>query len=230
MALGFAIVGCGLIARFHARALAEVPGTRLVALVSRNLANAQALAAEGYLGMFARTFLLRTLALRFSNVYGPFQDGSGEAGVVAITCERLLSGRAPEIRGDGRQTRDFVFVEDVADANIRALRSRATGAINIGTGVATSIRTVVDELVAAAAYSGPIEYVEGQPGEVRDTALETSRAAKLLEWRAPTPLRHGLRQTLTSFRERARPGTGPAIAGQAGVATTPGRGSPAGSG
>ena len=86
------------------------------------------LAGEGYLGMFARTFGLRTLALRYSNVYGPFQDGSGEAGVVAITCERLLSGRRPEIRGDGLQTRDFVFVEDVADANLRALRSRAVGA------------------------------------------------------------------------------------------------------
>jgi UDP-glucose 4-epimerase len=188
------------------------------------------LAAEGYLGMFARTFGLRTLALRYSNVYGPLQDGTGEAGVVAITCERMLTGRAPEIRGDGRQTRDFVFVQDVADANLRALRSPATGAINIGTGLASSIRTVVDELVAAAAYSGSIDFVEGRPGEVRDTALDTSRARKLLEWSAPTQLRDGLRQTFTSFRERARPATVPASAGQAGVATTPGRGSPAGSG
>ena len=163
------------------------------------------LAAEGYLGMFSRTFGLRTLALRYSNVYGPFQDGTGEAGVVAITCERLLSGRAPEIRGDGHQTRDFVYVADVADANLRALRSRVTGAMNIGTGVASSVRTVVDELVAAAAYRGPVDLVEGRPGEVRDTALDTRRAQKLLAWRAPTPLRDGLRQTFMSFRERARP-------------------------
>src|SRR5204863_8707830 len=107
------------------------------------------LAAESYLGMFSRTFGLRALALRYSNVYGPFQDGTGEAGVVAITCERLLSGRAPEIRGDGRQTRDFVLVADGADANLRALRSRVTGAVTTGTGVASSVRTVVDELVAA---------------------------------------------------------------------------------
>ena len=188
------------------------------------------LAAEGYLGMFARTFGVRTLALRYSNVYGPFQDGSGEAGVVAITCERLLSGRRPEIRGDGLQTRDFVFVADVADANLRALRSSAVGAMNIGTGVASSVRSVVEELVAAAGYVGPIDFVEGRPGEVRDTALDTRRAEKLLEWRAPTRLRDGLRQTFTSFQERARRGTVRATAIADGAEATPGRGSHEGSG
>ncbi len=188
------------------------------------------LAAEGYLGMFARSFGLRTLALRYSNVYGPFQDGSGEAGVVAITCERLLSDRRPEIRGDGLQTRDFVFVADVADANLRALRSTAVGAMNIGTGVASSVRSVVEELVAAAGQVGPIDFVEGRPGEVRDTALDTRRAEKLLEWRAPTRLREGLRQTFTSFRERARRVTAPATAAPAGAEATSGRVLPAGSG
>jgi UDP-glucose 4-epimerase len=188
------------------------------------------LAAEGYLEMFARTFGLGTLALRYSNVYGPFQDGSGEAGVVAITCERLLSGRRPEIRGDGLQTRDFVFVADVADANLRALRSSAVGAINIGTGVASSVRSVVDELMAAAGYVGPIDFVQGRPGEVRDTALDTRRAARVLEWRAPTQLREGLRQTFTSFQERARRATVHASATTDGAEATPGRGSREGSG
>ena len=188
------------------------------------------LAAEGYLAMFARTFGLRTLALRYSNVYGPFQDGTGEAGVVAITCERLLSGRAPEIRGDGLQTRDFVFVADVADANLRALRSPVTGAMNIATGVASSVHSVVDELAAAAAYRGPIDFVEGRPGEVRDTALDTRRAEKSLGWRAATQLRDGLRQTLTGFRERARRAPEHATAAPAGAEATQGRGSPAGSG
>ena len=188
------------------------------------------LAAEGYLGMFARTFGLRTLALRYSNVYGPFQDGAGEAGVVAITCQRLLAGNAPEIRGDGGQTRDFVFVADVADANLRALRSTAVGAMNIGTGVASSVRSVVDELVAAAGHGGAIDFVEGRPGEVRDTALDTRRAEKLLEWRAPTRLREGLRQTFTSFQERARRGTVPATAATGGPEATPDRGPREGSG
>jgi len=188
------------------------------------------LAAEGYLGMFSRTFGLRTLALRYSNVYGPFQDGTGEAGVVAITCDRLLSGRPPEIRGDGRQTRDFVFVADVAEANLRALQSPATGAVNIGTGIASSIRSVVAALVAAAGYAGPIDFVDGRPGEVRDTALDTSRAAKWLEWSATTRLNDGLRQTLMSFRERARRATAHATAAPAGAGATPGRGWPAESG
>jgi len=187
------------------------------------------LAAEGYLGMFARTFGLRALALRYSNVYGPFQDGTGEAGVVAITCERLLSGRPPEIRGDGHQTRDFVFVADVAEANLRALASSVTGAINIGTGIATSVRTVVSELSAAADYSGPIEIVEGRPGEVRDTALDTRRARKLLGWGPSTSLRDGLRQTFTSFRERGRLATARATSTPAGAAARPGRGPRAGS-
>jgi len=188
------------------------------------------LAAEGYLGTFTRTFGLRTVALRYSNVYGPWQDGTGEAGVVAITCQRLLSGRNPQIRGDGRQTRDFVFVADVADANLRALRSRVTGPINIGTGVSTSIRRVVDELMTAAAYQGPIDFVEGMPGEVRDTALDTRRAATSLGWTASTSLRDGLRQTLTSFRERVPQPTVHATSAPAGAEATPGRGSPGGSG
>src|SRR5438034_5924058 len=187
------------------------------------------LAAEGYLGMFDRTFGLSTLALRYSNVYGPYQDGTGEAGVVAITCDRLLSGRPPEIRGDGQQTRDFVFVGDVAEANWRALQSLAGGAINIGTGVATSVRTVVEELARLAAYRSVISVVEGRPGEVRDTSLETAGAARLLNWSARTSLRGGLAQTFRSFQERAARGSAPATGGPAAAEARQGRGSRAGS-
>jgi UDP-glucose 4-epimerase len=188
------------------------------------------LGAEGYLGMFARTFGLSTLALRYSNVYGPFQDGTGEAGVVAITCERLLSDRPPEIRGDGEQTRDFVFVADVAQANLGALQRPAEGVINIGTGTATSVRTVIDTLIGIAGYPGPATMVDGRPGEVRDTALDTARAARLLGWRAHTPLPDGLRQTFTSFRQRAGGSPAPAIGARAAGEAIPGPGSPAKSG
>lgn len=160
------------------------------------------LAAEGYLGTFRRTFGLSTLALRYSNVYGPLQDGTGEAGLVAITCQRLLSGLPPEIRGDGEQTRDFVYAGDVARANLLALRRRVEGVMNIGTGVATSVRAVVERLVELAGYRGAISRVDGRPGEVRHTALNAQRAERLLGWTAETPLRDGLRQTLTSFRQR----------------------------
>ena len=185
------------------------------------------LAAEGYLGMFERTFGLSTLALRYSNVYGPLQDGSGEAGVVAITCERLLSGRPPEIRGDGQQTRDFVFVEDVAEANLRAILMDAGGAINIGTGIASSVRTVVEELINQAGYAGTSSLVDGRPGEVRDTALDVVRAAKRLGWVARTPLRDGLSQTFESFRRRAGQPRPASIPAGAGAVAGPGRGLPA---
>ena len=173
------------------------------------------LAGEAYLGMFSRTFGLRTLALRYSNVYGPFQDGTGEAGVVAITCERLLAGRPPEIRGDGLQTRDFVFVEDVAAANIRALAGSVQGSLNIGTGQATSIRAVVESLAEVAGYRGAVDYVEGRAGEVRATALDARRAGQQLHWTATVGLDEGLRRTFVSFQERLparreRATTGPA--------------------
>jgi len=160
------------------------------------------LAGENYLGMFSRTFGLRTLALRYSNVYGPFQDGTGEAGVVAITCERLVGGRPPEIRGDGQQTRDFVFVEDVAEANVRALAGSALGVLNIGTGQATTVRAVIDRLAEVAGYRGPIDFVEGRPGEVRATALDARRAEQSLHWSPRTALDEGLRRTFLSFQER----------------------------
>ncbi len=173
------------------------------------------LAGEGYLGMFSRTFGIRTLALRYSNVYGPFQDGTGEAGVVAITCERLLATKPPEIRGDGEQTRDFVYVQDVADANMRALAGGLQGACNIGTGEATSVRTVIDRLAEVAGYRGPVDFVEGRPGEVRATSLDAARAGRWLQWRPTIPLDEGLRRTFLSFQERLPAGRAHATSGRA---------------
>jgi UDP-glucose 4-epimerase len=184
------------------------------------------LAAEGYLAMFGRTFTLSTLALRYANVYGPHQDGTGEAGVVAITCERLLSGRPPEIRGDGDQTRDFVFVGDVVEANLRSLLSRAEGPVNIGTGIATSVRTIIDELAAFAPDHRPITFSDERPGEVRHARLAIGRAARLLDWSPRTGLRDGLRQTFVSFQQRTRPSRAPATAAPGGAATRGGPGSP----
>ena len=184
------------------------------------------LAGEGYVGMFSRTFGIHAAALRYSNVYGPLQDGTGEAGVVAITCERLLSGQPPEIRGDGNQTRDFIYVGDVVEANLRALLTDVTGPLNIGTGIATSVRSVVEELTATARFAGVLSFVAGRSGEVRDTALAIDRARQLLDWSPRMPLREGLRQTFKSFQERAgraRPSTDELAA----AATRSGPGSPA---
>src|SRR5438067_4127339 len=102
---------------------------------------------EVYLAALGRRHGVSTLALRYGNVYGPRQDGTGEAGVIAITCTRLLTGQPPRIFGDGMQTRDFVYVGDVARANVLALQSRRSGELNVGTGRETSVADVVRIIV-----------------------------------------------------------------------------------
>lgn len=159
------------------------------------------LACEGYLGMFSRTFQIHVVALRYGNVYGPLQDGSGEAGVVAITSERLRQGLAPQITGDGGQTRDFTFVADVAAANLAALTTSFQGPINVGTGRPSSVSEVVATLTATSGFPGPAAHIAGRPGEVRANYLSPVRAAKHLAWQAQVGLADGLAATYRSFAE-----------------------------
>jgi UDP-glucose 4-epimerase len=160
------------------------------------------LACEGYLGMFERSHGLRPLVLRYGNVYGPLQDGTGEAGLVAITCTRLLQGQRPVVRGDGGQTRDFVFVEDVAEANLRALRSDSTGVVNVGSGRGTSVREVVSALISASGQAVQPESAPLPEGEVRDSRLDVSLARTLLGWNPVIELDAGLARTYESFEAR----------------------------
>lgn len=162
------------------------------------------LACEGYLGMFGRSHGLRPLVLRYGNVYGPLQDGTGEAGLVAITCTKLLAGEPPVIRGDGEQTRDFVYVGDVVDANRRALASEHTGILNIATGVPTSVRRIVEDLIAASGKPAGAQFAELPPGEMRESYLDVREAERLLGWRPRTDLRSGLDRTYQSFASAAR--------------------------
>ena len=160
-------------------------------------------AAEQYLGYFARACAFSTLALRYGNVYGPGQDGTGEAGVVAITCVRLVNGDAPIVRGTGEQTRDFVYVGDVVGANVAAVQGAATGAVNIGTGRETSVNRVVTAVCGAAGFEGAPEHVDIPPGEVSRSCLDVGRAASLLGWSAQVELEQGLSETYAHFT-RAR--------------------------
>jgi UDP-glucose 4-epimerase len=162
------------------------------------------LACEGYLGMFGRSHGLRPLVLRYGNVYGPLQDGTGEAGLVAITCTKLLAGEGPVIRGDGEQTRDFVYVGDVVDANLRALPSEETGILNVATGTGTSVRQVVDELIAASGKRVAPESAPLPPGEMRRSCLDVREALRLLGWTPRTDLRSGLDRTYRSFESATR--------------------------
>jgi UDP-glucose 4-epimerase len=160
-------------------------------------------AGELYLSYYHQAFGLPYIALRYANVYGPRQSAMGEAGVVAIFLSLLLAGKTPVINGDGRQTRDYVYVGDVVAANMAALQSSFVGPINIGTGVETDVVTIFQHLRDAVGSS--IEARHGPPkvGEQRRSCLETSRAAQVLGWRHQMTLKEGLRQTAVRHRQIA---------------------------
>jgi UDP-glucose 4-epimerase len=155
------------------------------------------LAGEGYCALYARLHDLSTIALRYANVYGPRQDPLGEGGVIAIFCGCLADGRTPTIYGDGEQTRDFVFVGDVVEANLAAAASSLTGSFNVGTGVETSVLELVATLdgLGAGAPLAP-RHADARAGEVRRSCLDAARLRTALGWEARTPLAEGLRRTL----------------------------------
>ncbi|HEX2071246.1 MAG TPA: NAD-dependent epimerase/dehydratase family protein [Thermoleophilaceae bacterium] len=157
-------------------------------------------AAEGYCELFRRLHGVSTVSLRYGNVYGPRQDPLGEAGVIAIFCGKLLEGGQPTVFGDGLQTRDYVYVGDVVRANLAAADSDATGAINIGTGVESTVLDLIEALAPQAEGSFEAVMAPERPGEVRHIALDATRAGELLGWRAEMGLSDGLAVTLDSLR------------------------------
>jgi UDP-glucose 4-epimerase len=155
--------------------------------------------AERYLGWDRRLYGASNVTLRLGNVYGPRQDPKGEAGVIAIFCGELREGGRPTIYGDGRQTRDYVYVGDVVKAQLAAGRSEAVGEINIGTGQETTVLDIVEvmrELEPDAAATFEPEFAEARLGEIERSCLDVSRAREELGWTAETSLRDGMRATL----------------------------------
>lgn len=162
-------------------------------------------AAERYVDCWAGLTGSSALSLRLANVYGPRQNPLGEAGVIAIFVHRLLSGQPCVVNGDGEQTRDYVYVEDVADAVSRALaRPDAAGVVNVGTGVETSVNELYRRLALAAGVSRPAERGPARPGEQRRSVLDPGRAKVLLGWVPATPLDEGIQRTLAYFRSTVR--------------------------
>ena len=159
-------------------------------------------AGELYLGYYAAQYGLSYLALRYANVYGPRQNPHGEAGVVAIFSERLLDGRGCTIFGDGKQTRDFVYVKDVARANALALESKFVGAINIGTGIETDVNRLYELLAQAAGSKNAAEHAPKKPGEQLRSVIDNARAREVLGWKPEVALADGLRETVEFFRAR----------------------------
>jgi UDP-glucose 4-epimerase len=156
---------------------------------------------ELYLHYYRVVHGLDSVALRYGNVYGPRQDPLGEAGVVAIFTEKLLSGGQPIIHGDGLQTRDYVYVEDVAEANASALRQKASGSFNIGTGLERNVNELFWSLVKIT--GGSVKEVHGpaKPGEQRRSVLNCSKVQTHLGWAGRVSLEKGLQRTVEYFRE-----------------------------
>jgi UDP-glucose 4-epimerase len=163
------------------------------------------LATEAYLFFYRAEYDIDYLALRYGNVYGPRQDPHGEAGVVAIFCGRILEGKPVTIYGDGKQTRDYIYVRDVVRANMAALESKATGiALNVGTGVETSVNDLWNALARVAEVATAPQYAPARPGEQLRSVIAPRRAGKVLGWKPETKLADGLAETLDYF-ERSRP-------------------------
>jgi len=158
------------------------------------------LSIEKYLHFYRVVHGFEVQVLRYANVYGPGQNGLGEAGVVAIFAEAILAGRIPKIRGDGEQTRDYVFVADVVETAARALASGKSGTWNVGTGVETSVNRLFELLAPALGFRGKPEYVPLAPGEQRRSVLDGSAARRDLGVPPWTPIETGIPVTAEAFR------------------------------
>jgi UDP-glucose 4-epimerase len=157
-------------------------------------------AAEGYLALYERLYGLSSMALRLGNVYGPRQDPLGEAGVIAIFCGLLASGGRPTVFGDGTQTRDYIYVGDVVAAALAAAESSATGPVNIGTGLESSVLDLIGALAGLAGREDfAPEFAAPRAGEVQRISLAAGRAERELGWRPQVALEDGLRQTLDAI-------------------------------
>ncbi len=162
------------------------------------------LSIEKYLHYYHEIQGLQTQVFRYANVYGPGQNGTGEAGVVAIFCEAILHGRRPKIRGDGGQTRDYVFVGDLVEAAARAAAVEKSGTWNLGTGIETSVNRLFDLIAKELSYGDPPERVPLPPGEQRRSVLDGSAVRRDFALPSWTPLEKGLEATADHFRRIAR--------------------------
>lgn len=155
---------------------------------------------EDYFRYYRDAYGLDYALLALTNVYGPRQDPHGEAGVVAIFCRALLNGRPPVIYGSGIQTRDFVYVEDVADAFVRAAAKGDGRLLNIGTGRETSVLEVFEVLAGLTGFRGRPGFGAARPGDVLRSVVDPAAAERHLGWKSWTALEEGLRRTVEWFR------------------------------
>lgn len=161
------------------------------------------LASEHYLYYYRKAYGISYSNLRYSNVYGPRQDPHGEAGVVAIFAQRLLKGEQPTINGTGMQTRDYVFVEDVVEANMAVLNSGMDGTYNVGTGQETTVNQLFHHLRAVTGSQSKEVHGPERKGEQFRSCLDCGKIHKALDWEPRVSLPEGLKDTVEYFRKEA---------------------------
>jgi len=160
------------------------------------------LSCEKYLYFYKQVHGMDHVILRYANVYGPRQNPHGEAGVVAIFCKKMLSGEDPVINGDGAQTRDYTYVEDVVRANVRALDFPGSDVFNVGTGRETDVNTLFRHLRNVLKSSCTERHGPAKEGEQRRSVISYAKIQKALGWEPEVALEKGLTQTAAFFRER----------------------------
>ena len=159
---------------------------------------------EHYIAMYARTRELRPLVVRASNPYGPRQGHSGVQGVVSTFLNRIVSGQALEIWGDGSVVRDYLHVRDLADFCARALGSDVTGTFNVGSGCGTSLRDIIARIEAATGARAEVQFRPARPVDIPCSILDVSHARDTFDWQALTELGDGIAETLEWTRSVAR--------------------------
>jgi UDP-glucose 4-epimerase len=160
------------------------------------------LCGEHYLSYYQRVSGLQMVSLRYANVYGPRQDPDGEAGVVAIFIQKLLNNEQAIINGNGRQTRDFVYVEDVVEANLAVMGQETQGTYNVGTGKETSINDLLRTLITHTNSTYKEIHGPAKKGEQARSVIDSSKLRQELSWEPRTELGEGLKRTVAYFRER----------------------------
>ncbi len=163
------------------------------------------LAGEHYMRAFTRVYGIETVVLRYFNVFGPFQDPTSHySGVLAIFCRKMLAGEQPTIYGDGEQSRDFTFIENVVHANLLAgdapAEKVAGQMMNLATGQRITLNQTYEILRELTGYSGRPAYAEGRSGDIRDSLADISLAKKLLGYEPVVDFREGLRRTVDWYR------------------------------
>ncbi|MCM8776831.1 MAG: NAD-dependent epimerase/dehydratase family protein [Candidatus Omnitrophica bacterium] len=159
------------------------------------------LTVEKYMVYFSAFYNLQFVSLRYGNVYGPRQNAHAEAGVVAIFSTSIIEGKTPIVFGDGQQTRDFVYIDDVIRANITMMESPVTGIFNVGTGKETSVNQIFDYIKSASGRDIRNVHTDPKKGEIKRSCLSPEKIFRMTGWKAEVDIREGIKKTFDWFKE-----------------------------